>query len=191
MTAEVANHIAFRQESIRSLSSEVGVYVLCDIDETPVYVGKSTDGIRQRVRRHLTSARSDVIANRQIDVWEIAYVWEYLITGDSNIDQLEAVLFHHYNQSSRLMNGTIPQKPPEGLAVPRPTNVVQVMSDKEIFEKRQPEQRLSRQARHYANIVDHFLSVKNSKEIARALDAHFDRLKKYHTLMLSLISEEK
>ena len=30
------------------------------------------DGIRSRVARHLTSARSDIIANRQIDVWEIA-----------------------------------------------------------------------------------------------------------------------
>ena len=43
----------------------------------PIYVGQSVDGIRSRVNRHLTSARSDIIANRQIDVWEIAWVWAY------------------------------------------------------------------------------------------------------------------
>jgi hypothetical protein len=59
------------------LTNKIGCYVLCDLDEVPIYVGQSVDGIRARVRRHLTSARSDIIANRQIDVWEIAYVWAY------------------------------------------------------------------------------------------------------------------
>jgi hypothetical protein len=68
---------AYRRKQVRQIPTPIGVYALCDLDEVPVYVGQSTDGIQARVRRHLTSARSDVIANRQIDVWEIAYVWAW------------------------------------------------------------------------------------------------------------------
>jgi len=62
----------FRARQLSLLTNLIGVYALCDLDGMPVYVGQSTDGIRARVQRHLTSARSDVIANRMIDVWEIA-----------------------------------------------------------------------------------------------------------------------
>jgi excinuclease UvrABC nuclease subunit len=73
----VATDFAFRKNAVRQLTNEIGVYALCDLDNVPVYVGQSSDGIRKRVSRHLTSARSDIIANRQIDVWEIAWVWAY------------------------------------------------------------------------------------------------------------------
>ena len=73
----MAINITFRRKAVRTLTNDVGVYVLCDLDQVPIYVAQSADGIRTRVRRHLTSARSDIIANRQIDVWEIAWVWAY------------------------------------------------------------------------------------------------------------------
>ena len=40
------------------------------------------------------------------------------------------------------------------------------MNDQEMLAKRDPVQRLPRQAAHYAQIVGHFLEVKDSKEIA-------------------------
>jgi hypothetical protein len=58
------------------------------------------------------------------------------------------------------------------------------MSDTEISEKRDPALRLPRQAEHYSQIVGHFLAVKNSKEIAVAMQAHFERLAKYHKALL-------
>lgn len=181
----------FRQKAVSKLTSSIGVYILADLDNVPVYVGQSTEGIRQRVRRHLTSARSDVIANRQIDVWEIAYVWEYPVADKGEIESLESVLFHHFSPQSRLMNGTIPLQPPLGTIAPEPANKVQVMSDAEIAEKKEIELRLPRQAGHYAQIVSHFLAVKNSKQVARAMDAHFERLSKYHAVMLGLGSDEE
>ena len=51
---------AFRRRAVRSLTNEVGCYVLCDLDQVPIYVGQSVDGIRSRVNRHLTSARSQI-----------------------------------------------------------------------------------------------------------------------------------
>jgi hypothetical protein len=70
----MAIDLTFRRKAVRTLTNEIGCYVLCDLDQAPIYVGQSVDGIRSRVNRHLTSARSDIIANRQIDVWEIAWV---------------------------------------------------------------------------------------------------------------------
>ena len=58
------------------------------------------------------------------------------------------------------------------------------MSDGEIAEKRDPALRLPRQAEHYSQIVGHFLAVKNSREIARAMNSHFERLAKYHKDLL-------
>ncbi len=181
----------FRRRAVRTLTTQIGVYVLADLDNVPVYVGQSTDGIRARVQRHLTSARSDVIANRQIDVWEIAFVWEYPTESKPEMDALEAALFHHFNPGSRLMNGTIPAEPAGPVTIPDPANVVQVMPDEEIAEKKDPELRLPRQAKHYADIVGHFLAVKNSNQVARAMDAHFERLAKYHRTLLGLGSEEE
>lgn len=60
--------IRFRKLAARKIPPQIGVYALCDLDEVPIYVGQSTDGIRARVNRHITSARSDIIANRMIDV---------------------------------------------------------------------------------------------------------------------------
>ena len=131
----------------------------------------------------MTSARSDIIANRQIDVWEIAYVWAYSIADVKDITPTENRLYHHFNKKSKLMNGTVPPAPSKA-PVPNASFKVQVMSDKEISERKTPEQRLPRQANHYAQIVGHFLAVKNSTQIAGAMDAHFQRLSKYHSLLI-------
>jgi GIY-YIG catalytic domain len=85
----VAIDLAFRRKAVRMLTNEIGCYVLCDLDQVPIYVGQSVDGIRSRVNRHLTSARSDIIANRQIDVWEIAWVWAYPVQDKAAIGALE------------------------------------------------------------------------------------------------------
>lgn len=182
---------SFRRKGVAKLTTSPGVYVLADLNNVPVYVGQSTSSIRGRVQRHLTSARSDVIANRQIDVWEIAFVWTYPVVGIAAIKQLEAILFHHFHPKSRLMNGSVPPKPSRRVKVPNPTDKVQVMSDQEIAEKMDPELRLPRQAQHYAQIVSHFVSVKNSDQVAIAMDAHFERLAKYHVAMLGLSTPEK
>jgi hypothetical protein len=142
-----------------------------------------------RVNRHLTSARSDIIANRQIDVWEIAFVWAFPVEDRNLINPLENALFHKFHRRSALMNGRVPVKPPSGYVVPKPAQRVQVMADSEITEKKDPALRLPRQAEHYSQIVGHFLAVKNSKEIAGAIQAHFDRLQKYHHSLLGRAEE--
>ena len=164
------------------------MYVLCDLDGTPIYVGQSTAAIRGRVARHLTSARSDIIANRQLDVWEVAHVWTYPVDSEDKIKPLEALLYHHFNPKSQLINGTVPPKPEDPGNIPEPEQKVQVMSDAEIAARREEVQRLPRQASHYAAIVGHFLEVKQSKQVGKAMEAHFQRLQRYHQRLLGIAS---
>ncbi len=185
----MAIDLAFRRKAVRTLTNQVGCYVLCDLDQVPIYVGKSVDGIRARVNRHLTSARSDIIANRQIDVWEIAWVWTYPVANREEINAIEDALFHEFHPKSALMNGKVPKPTANKIKVPTPSHKIQVMADAEIREKKDPALRLPRQAEHYSQIVGHFLAVKNSKEIAGAIQAHFERLQKYHRELLPLATE--
>lgn len=185
----MAIDLAFRRSAVRTLTNKIGCYVLCDLDQVPLYVGQSRDGIRARVNRHLTSARSDIIANRQVDVWEIAWVWAYPIEKINEITPTETALFHAFHPKSALMNGKVPPAPASIIAIPEPFQVVQVMSNSEILEKRDPALRLPRQAEHYSQIVGHFLAIKNSKEIAGAIQAHYQRLSKYHRQLLGMAQE--
>src|SRR6185312_16010956 len=185
----MAIDLAFRRRAVRTLTNKIGCYVLCDLDQVPIYVGQSVDGIRSRVNRHLTSARSDIIANRQIDVWEIAWVWTYPVTKRADIQSLENALFHLFNTKSALMNGKVPPRNSGKFEIRQPAQKVQVMTDAEIAEKRDPALRLPRQAEHYSQIVGHFLAVKNSREIAGAIQAHFARLQKYHNELLGLAAD--
>ena len=184
----MATDFRFRKAAVRELTTEIGVYILCDLDNVPLYVGQSVQGIRARVSRHLTSARSDIIANRQLDVWEIAYVRCYPVTERSQIKPLEALLYHHFNPTSQLINGTVPPIPEDLTCIPEPSQTVQVMSDAEIASRRDATQRLPQQATHYASIVGHFLEIKQSKQIGRAMAAHFQRLARYHDRLLGIAS---
>lgn len=180
--------IVYRKAAVGKLPTQFGVYVLCDLDNIPLYVGQSTDGIRSRVARHLTSARSDIIANRQIDVWEIAYVWAYPVNSKSEISDLESALFHELSAQAKLVNGAVPNKV-VGIEIPEPSVVVCVIPEDEMISRREPARRLPRQASHYSQVVEHFLSVKNSNQIARAIDAHFERLSRYHRKLLGLAED--
>ncbi len=84
------------------------------------------------------------------------------------------------------MNGTVPPMPTSLEDIPEPSQKAQVMTEAEILAKRDPVQRLPRQAAHYAQIVGHFLEVKDSKEIAKAMAAHFQRLDRYHRTLLGI-----
>ncbi len=181
----IAPHIEYRKAAVARLTSQIGVYALCDLDNVPLYVGQSTDGIRARVQRHLTSARSDVIANRQIDLWEVAFVWAFPVAHKSELNNLESCLFHQYDPKSQLMNGKMLPPPEQQMFLPEP-EILQVIPDKELEERKAPQLRLDRQAKHYAEIIGHFLTVKNSPEIARAMAAHFARLARYHQSLLDL-----
>lgn len=167
--------IKFRADQVKAIPGQIGVYALCDLDEVPIYVGQSTEGIRQRVQRHLTSARSDVIANRQLDVWKVAFVWGWTVDKKEDLNPLESHLFHIFNDQHPLMNGTIPERIDLGFPVPERVQV-QLMQDSEIAARLAPERRLPRQAAQFSQLLDHILNVKDSTDLHRSLVAHYQRL---------------
>jgi hypothetical protein len=185
---------AFKKRSLRKLPVSAGVYALCDLDESPIYVGQSkggkAEGILPRVRRHLTSARSDVIANRQIDVWEIAFVWAWPVANAAEIGLLEAHLFHEFNDRSPLVNGAVPPKPGAlDFAVPECVRV-QVMDDREIAARKEPSLRFPRQIQHFGALVDYILNTQDKPHLRRALQVYFDRLSRYQSAFLGGGDEE-
>ena len=185
----MANDLSFRRRAVRTVTNQIGCYALCDLDGVPIYVGQSVDGIRSRVLRHLTSARSDIIANRQVDVWEIAWVWAYPVADRADIGAVEASLFQTFHSRSPLMNGKAPRIAAMEPSDPTPAQITQVMPEAEIGQKSEPALRLPRQAEYYSQIVGHFLAVKDSKEIAGAIQTHFERLARYHHRILGLAVE--
>ncbi|WP_179379432.1 GIY-YIG nuclease family protein [Jannaschia marina] len=176
---------AFRKQALAGLTDATGVYALCDLDGQPIYVGQSVDGIRSRVRRHLTSARSDVIANRQIDVWEVAFVRAWEVEGRAEIAAMERRVFAHFDAILPLMNGAalsdaLPVDPP-----PEPGQTVQVIPERERLDRLTPDRRLARQINQYELLVDYILTVKNAPHLKKSLDAHFSRLVRYHQMFLT------
>lgn len=171
--------VRFRKDAARHIPAGIGVYALCDLDDVPIYVGKSEDGIRARVNRHITSARSDVIANRMVDVWEVASVICWPVKRQAHLVALEAYLFHIFHRRSPLMNGTIPRRVRSlGFPTPKQT-VVRLMPKEEVASRQRVELRLPRQAKQFLDLLDHYLNVKHSSELHLALKAHFARLRKY------------
>lgn len=176
---------SFRRRAVAELTDATGVYALCDLDGQPIYVGQSVDGIRSRVRRHLTSARSDVIANRQIDVWEVAFVRAWKVQGREAIAAMERRVFAHFDAILPLMNGAalgglLHEEPP-----PEPDQTVQVIPEAERLDRLTPDRRLARQINQYELLVDYILTVKNAPHLKKSLDAHFSRLVRYHQMFLT------
>lgn len=59
-----------------------GVYAFYDYDGEPIYVGQTKEKLSVRVQRHLTNQRTDAVAMRVLDVFEVAEIeiwplWQY------------------------------------------------------------------------------------------------------------------
>ncbi|HWL02620.1 MAG TPA: GIY-YIG nuclease family protein [Microbacteriaceae bacterium] len=72
-----------------------GVYAFYDYDGEPIYVGQTNEMLRVRVRRHLTNQRTDAVAMRILDVFEVAEceiwpLWNYqLLTKKTELNKAE------------------------------------------------------------------------------------------------------
>lgn len=170
-----------RKNRIKELTNDIGVYALCDLDQIPLYVGQSMDGIRSRVSRHLTSARSDVIANRQLDIWEVFEVWAWPLAGSSKaeVSHVENHLIHLFNDQNPLVNGKLPERSAQIPNIPE-KQIATIMSNDERALRLIPSQRLPRQLGHLKDLFSHILEVKDNIEQRRMLKVHFDRSHKYY-----------
>jgi GIY-YIG catalytic domain len=51
-----------------------GVYAFYDYDGEPIYVGQTNEKLRVRIQRHLTNQRTDAVAMRILDIFEVAEI---------------------------------------------------------------------------------------------------------------------
>lgn len=62
------------EEGRKWVDAKWGIYAFYDYDGEPIYVGQTNEQLRTRIRRHLTNQRTDAVAMRILDVFEVAEV---------------------------------------------------------------------------------------------------------------------
>ncbi len=76
-----------------------GVYLFYDYDGEPIYVGQTQERLRTRIRRHLTNQRTDAVAMRVLDPFEVAEIemWPFwALTKQDAAETLDRAEFTVY-----------------------------------------------------------------------------------------------
>jgi hypothetical protein len=139
-----------------------GVYAFYDYDGEPIYVGQSNEQLRTRIRRHLTNQRTDAVAMRILDVFEVAELELWPIWGYEPITKksqpgwalaevhLNAVEYAAYLRAiaesgfKAILNEKIP---PMSNPVPLPASKrFQLISAETRAERGHPDVRIARRA---------------------------------------------
>jgi len=146
-----------------------GVYAFYDYDGEPIYVGQTRERLSSRVRRHLTNQRTDAVAMRVLDVFEVAELemwplWDLEgLDGRSKPalkaaqDRLDAVEYSAYLQaieSSRFKAILNEKIPPVTDRIELPPSVRHSMIDSALREERgHPDVRIARRAETVARLA--------------------------------------
>jgi hypothetical protein len=135
-----------------------GCYAFYDYDGEPIYVGQTNEQLRTRVRRHLTNQRTDAVAMRILDVFEVAEMelwplWDLEGTGkkdEAARKRLDAVEYSAYlkaiekSKFSAILNEKIPPRS-ESVELP-PSHRFKLISDETRLERGHPDIRIARRA---------------------------------------------
>lgn len=134
-----------------------GVYAFYDFDGEPIYVGQTNEQLRVRVKRHLTNQRTDAVAMRVLDIFEVAELemwplWELEQEPRRDVwkARLDAIEYSAYVQAieaSRFRAILNEKIPPVSLGVALPLSKrVALVGDDPVDERRHPDVRLARRA---------------------------------------------
>lgn len=150
-------------ESGVRLGKCIGVYAFYDYDGEPIYVGQTTEDFATRIGRHLRGQRSDTLAYRILDPFEVAevamYPLEYLRSEPKAIrtDLMDGAEYAVYSDAiagskyQAILNEKIPRNvPPPTLPAPRRFSLV----PEEFREDREhPDVRIARRAETLARVA--------------------------------------
>lgn len=138
-------------------NAKFGVYAFYDYDGEPIYVGQTNEQLRVRVRRHLTNQRTDAVAMRVLDIFEVAELemwplWDLEDETDrqaarSRLDAVEYSAYVKAIQTSRfraILNEKIPPVSPV-VELPQSYRFPLVHTDPSD-ERRHPDVRIARRA---------------------------------------------
>lgn len=138
-------------------NAKFGVYAFFDYDGEPIYVGQTNEQLRVRVRRHLTNQRTDAVAMRVLDIFEVAAVqmwplWE--LEGETNratakarLDAVEYSAYVAAIQGSRFRAILNEKIPPVSPLVELPeSHRYPLVGETAVEERKHPDVRIARRA---------------------------------------------
>lgn len=167
----------YRDHIMSTMPSSMAIYVLCDFFHAPLYTGAGID-VRDRLRRHITSARSDVIANRFISVDEIGFIDLYFPETAFDFKRLEAERIFTLNAHRPLFNVKIPKVCPK-VNVPVPVSF-QLIPNEELARLRQPTNVIRHQSSMSNMLMDYIHTTKDNAATRKAFQVR-QNLLTYHT----------
>ncbi len=163
-----------------------GVYLFSDYDGEPIYVGQTREQLRTRIRRHLTNQRTDAVAMRVLDPFEVAAIemwpfWDLHEKTDEVIkDTLDRAEFTVYQQAlaDSLFNAVLNEGDiPEAELIELPTSVRgEILSDASRTKREHPDIRIARRARTIADLARVISERKVQTGIRRTLWVQAQRL---------------
>ncbi|SDI98407.1 GIY-YIG catalytic domain-containing protein [Arthrobacter subterraneus] len=152
-------------EGRKWVDAKWGIYAFYDYDGEPIYVGQTNEQLRTRIRRHLTNQRTDAVAMRILDVFEVAEVevwpiWELEDVAGGNKEakkQLDAFEYSAYldaianSRFKAILNEKIP---PVSDRVAMPSSLRWKLVDNETrAERGHPDIRIARRAETIARLT--------------------------------------
>jgi len=138
----------------KRLGSCIGVYAFYDFDGEPIYVGQTRENFATRIGRHLRGQRSDTLAYRILDPFEVAdmelYPLEFLRSDPdkkAKIDAIEYSVYVHAVGESKYKAILNEKIPPVSDPVALPPEMRFNLIPKGMREEREhPDVRIARRA---------------------------------------------
>lgn len=138
----------------KRLGSCIGVYAFYDYDGEPIYVGQTRESFGTRVGRHMTGQRTDTLAYRILDPFEVAemelYPLEYLRDDPdkkAKVDAVEYSVYVHAIEQSKYKAILNEKIPPVSDPIPLPPHQRFDLIPKGMREDREhPDVRIARRA---------------------------------------------
>lgn len=137
-------------------NASFGVYAFYDYDGEPIYVGQTNERLRTRIRRHLTNQRTDAVAMRVLDIFEVAELemwplWELENESkqvvQARLDQVEYSAYVQAIRGSRFRAILNEKIPPVSPLVELPKSYrYSLVADGPLDERRHPDVRIARRA---------------------------------------------
>ena len=137
-------------------NAKFGVYAFYDYDGEPIYVGQTNERLRTRIRRHLTNQRTDAVAMRVLDIFEVAALemwplWELENEErkviQERLDQVEYSAYVKAIRESRFRAILNEKIPPLSDPVELPSSYrFPLVAEDPLDERRHPDVRIARRA---------------------------------------------
>jgi hypothetical protein len=145
----------------KPLRSCIGVYAFYDYDGEPIYVGQTTESFGTRIGRHLTGQRSDTLAYRILDPFEVAEMelWpaEHLRADPQKVAKVNALEYSVYlgaiegSKYGAILNEKIPPREPR-VELP-PSFRFKLVPDDMREDREHPDIRIARRAETLARVA--------------------------------------